>query len=161
MPFLSILLPGERISHRTENFKTVVYSIQTCKGSVKQHRSGILLKFRTQKDETAPPLLTGILTAELSLRSKRFRASSPRKAGTTAKKKRNDGGGGGESRKRLPANSTILKNFLFSPPPPTSTLCFFRCRSNFRAVTRLETVATQAKRNLALTVIFQSNDTRK
>ena len=47
LPFLSILLPGERISHRTENFKTVVYSIQTCKGSVKQHRSGILLKFRT------------------------------------------------------------------------------------------------------------------
>ena len=47
LPFLSTLLPGERISHRTENFKTVVYSIQTCKGSVKQHRSGILLKFRT------------------------------------------------------------------------------------------------------------------
>ena len=70
-------------------------------------------------------LLTGILTAELSLRSKRFRASSPRKVGTTAKKKRNDGGQGGESRKRLPANSTTLKNFLFSPPPPTSTLFFF------------------------------------
>ena len=27
-------------------------------------------------------------------------------------KKRNDGGGGGERRKRLPANSTILKNYV-------------------------------------------------
>ena len=61
----------------------------------------------------------------VSLRSKRFLARFVQKAGTRAKKKRNDGGGGGESRKRLPANSTILKNFLFSPSPPTSTLFFF------------------------------------
>ena len=33
------------------------------------------------------------------------------------------------------------KRFLFSPPPPPSTFC---SRSNFRAITRLETLATQA-----------------
>ena len=37
------------------------------------------------------------------------------------------------------------KRFLFSPPPPPST--FFLCsRSNFRAIIRLETLATQAMR---------------
>ena len=36
------------------------------------------------------------------------------------------------------------KRFLFSPPPPSSTF-FFRFRSNFGAITRLETLATQAK----------------
>ena len=35
------------------------------------------------------------------------------------------------------------KRFLFSPPPPPSTF-FFCSRSNFRAITRLETLATQA-----------------
>ena len=41
------------------------------------------------------------------------------------------------------------KRFLFSPPPPPSTFCFFFCsRSNFRAVTRLETLATQAMLHL-------------
>ena len=35
------------------------------------------------------------------------------------------------------------KRFLFSPLPPPSTF-FFCSRSNFRAVTRLETLATQA-----------------
>ena len=34
-------------------------------------------------------------------------------------------------------------SFLFSPPPTPSTL-FFCFRSNFRAITRLETLATQA-----------------
>ena len=47
-------------------------------------------------------------------------------------KKRNEGGGGRERRK-----------LLFSPPPRPST--FFCSRSNFRAITRLETLATQAK----------------
>ena len=61
-----------------------------------------------------------------SLRSKRFPASSSRA------KKRNDGGGGGERRN------------LFSPPNPASTF-FFCSHSNFRAMTRLETLATQAK----------------
>ena len=46
----------------------------------------------------------------------------------------NDGGGGGERRNCL--------RFLFSPPPPPST--FFCLRSNVRAITRLETLATQA-----------------
>ena len=36
------------------------------------------------------------------------------------------------------------ESFLFSPPPPPSTF-FFCFRSNFRAITRLETLATQAK----------------
>ena len=35
------------------------------------------------------------------------------------------------------------KRFLFFPPPPPSTF-FFCFRSNFRAITRLETLATQA-----------------
>ena len=42
-------------------------------------------------------------------------------------KKRNDGGGGGGGERR---------NHLF----------FYRFRSNFRAITRLETLATQAKK---------------
>ena len=37
------------------------------------------------------------------------------------------------------------KRFLFSPPPPPSNF-FFCSRSNFRAITRLETLATQAMR---------------
>ena len=44
------------------------------------------------------------------------------------------GGGGGERRN------------LFSPPPPRST--FFCFRSNFRAITRLQTLAMQAKKNV-------------
>ena len=36
----------------------------------------------------------------------------------------------------------VGKRFLFSPPPAPST--FFCFRSNFRAITRLETLATQA-----------------
>ena len=35
------------------------------------------------------------------------------------------------------------KRFLFSSPPPPS-IFFFCSRSNFRAITRLETLATQA-----------------
>ena len=55
-----------------------------------------------------------------SLRSKRFHASSSRTSGREQKKKRNDGGGGGERR------------------------IVFRFHSNFRAITRLETLATHA-----------------
>ena len=43
------------------------------------------------------------------------------------------------------------KRFLFSPPP--STPFFFRCHSNFRAITRLETLATQAKEKESKTVL--------
>ena len=57
----------------------------------------------------------------VSLRSKRFLARFVYKAGTRAKKNMNDGGGGGERRN-----------------------LFFGFRSNFRAITRLETLATQA-----------------
>ena len=39
------------------------------------------------------------------------------------------------------------EGFLFSPPPPPST--FFCLRSNVRAITRLETLATQARVNLS------------
>ena len=46
---------------------------------------------------------------------------------------RYEGEGGGERR----------KFFLFLPPPPTS-IFFFRSRFNFRAITRWETLATQA-----------------
>ena len=60
----------------------------------------------------------------VSLRSKRFLARFVYKAGTRAKKKNtNDGGGAGERRNLQP---------------------FFCFRSNFRAITRLETLATQA-----------------
>ena len=38
------------------------------------------------------------------------------------------------------------KRFLFSPHPPPSTFFFFAPAPNFRAVTQLETLATQAKR---------------
>ena len=61
-----------------------------------------------------------------------------------SKKKRNDAGGGGR-RKRC---------FLFSLPPPPSTIFFSCSRSNFRAITRLETLATQA--NLSLILLFLS-----
>ena len=47
---------------------------------------------------------------ELSLRSKRFRASSSRKVGTRAKKKKQEMTGKGEGK----------EGFLFSPPPSTS-----------------------------------------
>ena len=46
------------------------------------------------------------------------------------------------------------EGFLFSTPPPPSTFFFFCSRSNFRAVTRLETLATQASKRLSL--IFQT-----
>ena len=48
---------------------------------------------------------------KISLRSKRFRASSLRTL-AREQKKRNDGGGGGERRKLLPADLTILKNCI-------------------------------------------------
>ena len=41
-----------------------------------------------------------------------------------------------------------MNDFLFSPPPPPSTF-FFCSRSNFRAITRLETPATQANSQMA------------
>ena len=78
---------------------------------------------------------------KFSLCSKRFRASSSRTLGRE-QKKRNDGGGGGR-RKRC---------FLFSPPPPPFTIFFSCSRSNFRAITRSETLATQA--NLSLILLF-------
>ena len=57
------------------------------------------------------------------------------KDGTRAKK-RNEGGGGRERRKQ---------RFLFSPPPPPPPSIFFFCsRSNYGAITRLGTLATQA-----------------
>ena len=77
---------------------------------------------------------------KFSLCSKRFRASSSL---GREQKKRNDAGGGG--RKRC---------FLFSLPPPPSTIFFSCSRSNFRAITRLETLATQA--NLSLILLFLS-----
>ena len=41
-----------------------------------------------------------------------------------------------------------MNDFLFSPLPPPSTF-FFCSRSNFRAITRLETPATQADSQMA------------
>ena len=43
--------------------------------------------------------------------------------------------------KSFRASSSRNKRFLFSPPPPHSI--FFGSRSNFQAITRLETLATQ------------------
>ena len=50
------------------------------------------------------------------------------------------------------------KRFLFSPPPPPSTF-FFCSRSNFRAITRLETLATQANR-YQVNRLFQQDQKR-
>ena len=74
-----------------------------------------------------------------SLRSKRFRASSSR---TRAKKKEWRGRGRGKKEPLLPSPS-LLHLFIF------------RFRSNFRAITRLETLAKQASRGVAksLTVL--------
>ena len=72
---------------------------------------------------------------EISLHSTRFRASSSRKLGLE-QKKWNEGWGGRERRKQ---------RFLFSPPFPRPFYFFFCCsRSNFGAITRLGTLATQA-----------------
>ena len=59
---------------------------------------------------------------------------SSRKLGQEQKKKMDDGGGGGERRK---------ERFPLLPSPSRFNL-FFCFRSNFRAITRLETLATQA-----------------
>ena len=51
------------------------------------------------------------------------------------------------------------KRFLFSPPPPPSTFFFFCSRSNFRAITRLEALATQAmlwEKSLLITLAWQT-----
>ena len=51
------------------------------------------------------------------------------------------------------------KRFLFSPSPPRSTFFFFCSRSNFRAITRLETLATQAmlwEKSLLITLAWQT-----
>ena len=90
-----------------------------------------------------------MLLQMVSPRSKRVLASSSRKLGRE-QKKRKDGGGGGEWR------NEGMKEWRFpllhSPSP--FHLFFFCSRSNFRAVTRLETLATQASKRLSL--IFQT-----
>ena len=65
---------------------------------------------------------------------------SSRKLGQEQKKKENEWQGRGRGKKEPPS----LLLLLFFPPPPPSTVFFFRFRSNFRAITRLETLATQA-----------------
>ena len=72
-----------------------------------------------------------LLSFTSSLRSKRFCASSSRKVGTRAKKGMTGEGKGKEGTSSSP---------LLLPLP----LFFFCSRSNFRAITRLETLATQA-----------------
>ena len=72
-----------------------------------------------------------------SLCNKRFRTSSSRTLGREQKKRMTGEAGGRRKRCRFP--------LLRSPPSPPSTFFFFFCsRSNFRAITRLETLATQA-----------------
>ena len=44
----------------------------------------------------------------------------------------------------------VGKCFLFCPPPPPSI--FFCSRSNFRAITRLETLATQARKKFLMNI---------
>ena len=67
------------------------------------------------------------------------------------KKKRNDGGGGGERRNREISRSVFQNRgvcgqaFPLLPSPSIFHLFVFRFRSNFRAIIRLETLATQAK----------------
>ena len=85
-----------------------------------------------------------MLLQMVSLRSKRVLASSSRKLGREQKKKEWRGRGRGMKEWRFP--------LLHSPSP--FHLFFFCSRSNFRAVTRLETLATQASKRLSL--IFQT-----
>ena len=70
-----------------------------------------------------------------------FRASSWREVGTRAKKKEMTGEGEGK------------EGILLSPPHPPSTF-FFCSRSKFRAITRLETLATQARRQVLSFLFF-------
>ena len=92
--------------------------------------------------QTRPSANCRMCHANISLRSKRLLARFVKKAGTRAKKE-NDGGGGGERRN------------LFSPPLPLQLfLCF---RSNFRAITRLETLATQATLTSSWKVVFKNS----
>ena len=76
-------------------------------------------------------------TLQSSLMSKQ---ASPREFARLAReqergmKGKGGGGGGGENRRKL----------LFSPPPPPSIFHFFCSRYNFRAITRLGTLASQA-----------------
>ena len=72
-----------------------------------------------------------------SLRSKPFRASSSRKLGREQKKGMTGEGEGSEGTVGFAG-----KRFLFCLPPPPSI--FFCSRSNFRAITRMETLAMQA-----------------
>ena len=81
-------------------------------------------------------LLFDRLLVQTSLPSKRFRASWSRKLGREQKKKRMKGRGRG------------VKEPLLSSPSPFH---FFCSRSNFRAITRLETLATQATSKLPWT----------
>ena len=68
----------------------------------------------------------------LSLRSKRFLTRFVQKAGTRAKKKWMTGEGEGKK--------------VSSSPLPLPLQPFFCFRSNFRTITRLETLATQARK---------------
>ena len=77
--------------------------------------------------------LEGIFLGRTSLHNKRFRARR-RESWDESKNKRGIRGGG-EGAERFP----------FSPPPPPSMFFFFCSRFTFRAITRLETLATQAK----------------
>ena len=70
-----------------------------------------------------------------SLRSKRFRASSSRTSGREQKKKGMTAEGEGKE---------LTSSFPPLPSPSLFHLFVFRSRSNFRAITRLETLATQA-----------------
>ena len=74
-----------------------------------------------------------------SLRSKPFRASSSRKLGREQKKGMTGEGEGEGSEGTV---GFAGKRFLFSLPPPPSI--FFCSRSNFRVITRMETLAMQA-----------------
>ena len=51
------------------------------------------------------------------------------------------------------AEEESVAGFLFSPPLPLPPF-FFSSRSNFRAITRLETLATQANLSLKFNVII-------
>ena len=73
---------------------------------------------------------------EISLHSKSFRASSSRKMGREQKKGMRGEGEGSEG------NS--VSSSPRPPPPPPPSIFFFCSRSNYGAITRLGTLATQA-----------------
>ena len=131
------LSPGRKRRSVIEHFNTQDVSsflLFHCRGN-----SAPKLIFISLTDTTSKQFWNPFGWAIACVASVSSRGSSRKLEREQKKKKRNDWGGGGERRNRLPANPTIFS------PLPLPLQPFFCFRSNFRAITRLETLATQAR----------------